>query len=77
MEKCVICSEGSIAFNAQGMPVCKTHKDFVCINLECPTCGGFLDAMRGKYGTFFNCMKCGNFSLLKLKAVKNLFFEKQ
>jgi len=50
--------------NSQGIPVCKDHKDSTLKNMKC-MCGGHLDMLEGKFGVFFNCLRCGNINMRK------------
>ena len=45
--------------NSQGVPTCLAHKKAQLLDLKC-SCGDWLDILKGKYGPYFNCMKCGN-----------------
>jgi hypothetical protein len=62
-QDCPFCGKKAIAENSQGVPVCIKHKSSA-LDLKC-MCGGWLDVRKGKWGPYFNCMKCGNFSFAK------------
>ena len=76
MEKCIVCDKHATKYNSQQLPVCKIHQDHEALNLNCPICKEYLDVRKGKYGTFFTCMKCGIVNRTKLKTFGNLFFVK-
>ena len=59
IDECPFCGKHAVTENQQGVPVCQKHKEKELLNLKC-LCGGWLDVRKGKYGAYFNCMKCGN-----------------
>lgn len=63
LESCPFCGRQAIVMNPQGVAVCTTHKE-AYLDLKC-VCGQPLDIMKGKYGTYGNCLRCGNMSLKK------------
>lgn len=65
-DNCFFCGSRALAENDNGLPVCIKHKNEKTPDLKC-LCGEYLDAKKGKYGTFFLCMKCGPVSLRKIK----------
>ena len=70
MENCPICGDRATAKNEQGIPVCRDHKEF-SITLKC-SCGQYLDAKEGKWGTFFVCFECGPISWHKAMVMNDL-----
>jgi ribosomal protein L37AE/L43A len=77
MEKCIICGEFATKYNDQQLPLCKKHETYSLMNMNCPYCKAPLEALRSKYGTFFNCIKCGNISLHRMKQMGSMFFQKR
>ena len=65
IDKCPFCQKHATALNAQSVPVCTSHKGEKLKDLKC-VCGSILDVLKGKYGVFFSCMKCGNMNLKKV-----------
>lgn len=63
MESCPFCGRQAIVMNPQGVSVCTTHRE-AYLDLKC-ICGQPLDILKGKYGTYGNCLRCGNISLKK------------
>jgi hypothetical protein len=63
-DNCPFCGKRAITNNSQQVPVCIHHKDYLLSDLKCQ-CGDWLDVMSGKYGPFFNCLKCGNISFTR------------
>ena len=60
---CPFCGKEANLKSKQGIPVCKDHQTDN-LEIKC-VCGEILDVMDGKFGTYFNCFKCGNISLRK------------
>ena len=64
IDKCPFCQKQATAMNTQDVPVCAAHKEEILDGLKC-VCGSTLELLRGKYGIFFSCLKCGNINLRK------------
>ena len=64
IERCPFCQKQAIALNKQSVPVCSSHKEEELNDLKC-ACGETLDILKGKFGVFFKCMKCGSMNLRK------------
>jgi hypothetical protein len=64
IDKCPFCQRHATAMNSQKVPVCQLHKDDALDNIKC-ICGLELEALNGKFGTFFSCLKCGSMSMKK------------
>lgn len=60
-DACPFCKRQALTSNADGVPVCIDHKNSSLPDLKC-MCGSILTQLKGKFGIFFNCMKCGNVS---------------
>ena len=56
---CPFCGKTAITKNSQGVPVCEKHRNEKLPDLKC-ACGSWLELRTGKFGAYFNCMKCGN-----------------
>ena len=65
IDNCPFCQKQAVALNKQSVPVCVNHKEDVLDNLKC-VCGETLDILKGKFGVFFKCIKCGNMNLKKI-----------
>ncbi len=61
VEKCPFCRQQATAVNAQGIPVCPSHKGAELGEMKC-VCGEYLDIKKGKFGIFFSCLNCGSMS---------------
>lgn len=77
IENCPFCGRQAIVMNPQGVAVCTSHRE-AYLDLKC-VCGQPLDILKGKYGIYGNCLRCGNISLKKaldindtLKAMPSL-----
>lgn len=62
--ECPFCGKRALSVNSQKVPVCVEHKNKVIPEKRC-SCGSWLALLHGKYGPFFNCVKCGNMSYTK------------
>jgi heterodisulfide reductase subunit B len=67
----------ALKYNSQQLPVCKKHEPYELMVMTCPFCKAPLEAMQGKFGSFFNCIRCGNISIHKMKQMGNMFFQKK
>ena len=65
IDKCPFCQKQAVNLNKQGVPVCPAHREELLENLKC-VCGESLDILKGKFGVFFKCIKCGNMNLRKV-----------
>ena len=64
VDECPFCGKRAVTENSQGVPVCKDHKASKMEGMKC-VCGEWLDIKKGKYGSYFNCINCGNISWRK------------
>lgn len=67
-DNCPFCGKRATRQNSQGVPVCQAHTE-QSLDLKC-LCGEWLDVKSGKWGPYFNCMKCGNLSYSKGMAMQ-------
>ncbi len=63
-DECPFCGKKPTTKNSQGFPVCTEHKSSQVEDKKC-SCGRFLELRTGKFGVFYNCIKCGNMSVKK------------
>jgi hypothetical protein len=63
-DNCPFCGKKGVTKNSQGIPVCLAHKENKLNDLKC-ICGEWLDLKDGKFGCYFNCIRCGNISFKK------------
>ena len=61
---CPFCGKQAVTTNPEGVPVCLKHKGKKLPIMKC-ACGEWLDVQSGKWGTYFNCMRCGNINFSK------------
>ena len=71
IENCPFCGRQAIVENDQGVPVCSSHKDTLMPELKC-ICGQYLFMQKGKFGVYFNCLKCGNMNLKKALEINDI-----
>ena len=71
IDRCPFCDKQATAKNKQGIPVCAVHKNSIMNEMKC-ACGEYLELKNGKYGIFFNCMKCGNMNLMKVLEINEI-----
>jgi hypothetical protein len=53
------------------VPVCTNHKDRLLPDLRC-VCGEYLLMQKGKFGIYFNCLRCGNMSFKKILEMNDI-----
>jgi len=66
---CPFCERTATQKNDQGLEVCHLHiktnlEEFKCL------CGSWLELKVGKFGPYFNCIKCGNMNYKKAMEIK-------
>ncbi len=62
---CPFCSRRATSKNEQGLDVCHLHTKQFLSEQKC-FCGNWLDLRIGKFGPYFNCVKCGNINFKKI-----------
>jgi len=70
IEQCPFCGRQSLIKNSQGIPVCRDHKDKELPEMKC-ACGEYLLMQQGKFGAFFNCLRCGNINMKKALEINS------
>lgn len=68
---CPFCDKIATSKNEQGLDVCRLHTKQKIEEIRC-TCGGWLETRSGKFGPYFNCVKCGNINYNKGMAMKEM-----
>ncbi len=66
---CPFCERGATHKNEQGLDVCHKHTKEVFQEIKC-LCGSWLELRSGKFGAYFNCIKCGNMNYDKAMTIK-------
>jgi hypothetical protein len=64
IESCPFCQKQAVAHNSQGIPVCSQHRDEKLQDIKC-ACGSWLELKIGKWGPYFQCIRCGNINFKK------------
>ncbi|MBI2668880.1 hypothetical protein HYX14_03485 [Candidatus Woesearchaeota archaeon] len=68
---CPFCSRQATQKNEQGLAVCHLHTKSLMQVIKC-ACGSWLEQRSGKFGPYFNCIKCGNINVKRALAMKDL-----
>ena len=74
--KCPFCDKLATQKNEVGVDVCRMHTKSVLQEIKC-TCGSWLEPRVGKFGTYFNCINCGNINLAKANEIKAMTMKDQ
>jgi DNA-directed RNA polymerase subunit M/transcription elongation factor TFIIS len=74
IDSCPFCGRQAFIKNSQGVPVCKDHKDSILKDMKC-ACGEYLLMQEGKFGVFFNCLRCGNINMKKALEINSQVME--
>ncbi|HII71620.1 TPA: hypothetical protein HA265_02585 [Candidatus Woesearchaeota archaeon] len=70
---CPFCGKQATTTSKEGVPVCTAHKTALLPPLKC-LCGGSVAPMSGKWGLYFDCLKCGNVNAKRILD-NNLIFD--
>lgn len=68
---CPFCGKIATSKNEQDLNVCRLHTKQKIEEIRC-TCGSWLETRSGKFGPYFNCIKCGNINYNKGLAMKEM-----
>ncbi|MBI2151165.1 hypothetical protein HYU21_00360 [Candidatus Woesearchaeota archaeon] len=55
---CTFCEKMATQYTENQLPVCRLHLKGKLDEFKC-LCGSWLEQRSGKYGPYFNCIKCG------------------
>ena len=72
IDNCVFCGKQATTQSKEGAPVCVAHKSAVLPPLRC-LCGEYVAPMSGKYGLYFDCLKCGNVNARRIFENNKIF----
>jgi hypothetical protein len=64
VDNCPFCGKIAVVRNKEGVPTCSAHKGEKLKEMKC-ICGNWLEFKKGKFGSYFFCIKCGNISFRK------------
>lgn len=67
---CPFCERTATHKNEQGLDVCHLHLKKRLDEFKC-LCGSWVELRVGKFGPYFNCIKCGNFNYNKGMEIKS------
>lgn len=76
MNTCPFCNRMATQKNERGVEVCYQHIKAALEEIRC-TCGSWLEQREGKFGTYFNCINCGNINFKKALEMKALMKPKE
>ena len=68
---CPFCGKIAIRKTETGLEVCPAHTKEQLQEIKC-TCGSWLEQRAGKFGPYFNCLRCGNINFNKAMEMKAL-----
>lgn len=68
---CPFCGKRATHKNTQDVEVCPQHTQSILEEIRC-LCGSWLEQRSGKFGPYFNCIKCGNINFTKGMEFKDL-----
>lgn len=71
VQQCAFCGSIATQKNDAGVYVCHRHKQQRLEEVKC-SCGSWLEQRAGKFGPYFNCLKCGNINFKKGMELKAL-----
>ncbi|MBN2142254.1 hypothetical protein JW711_02900 [Candidatus Woesearchaeota archaeon] len=71
IDKCPFCGRLATTTNSMNVPVCREHKNETLDEMKC-ACGKVLELKNGKFGPFYNCIDCGNLSMVKVLEFNNV-----
>ena len=71
ISKCPFCDRQATQTNQQGLEVCHQHTNQSMEEIKC-VCGSWLEQRVGKFGAYFNCVKCGNMNYKKDMDIKEM-----
>ncbi len=69
LSNCTFCGRTATQKTEAGLEVCYQHTKETLSEIKC-LCGGWLEQCRGKYGPYFNCLRCGNINFKKAMEMK-------
>ena len=76
IEHCPFCGKIATQKNDSGLLVCPQHVNAQLEEIRC-TCGSWLEQRSGKFGPYFNCLKCGNINFKRGMEMKALMMNSQ
>ena len=66
---CPFCGRMATRKTEAGLEVCHLHTKEQLQEIKC-TCGRWLEQLAGKFGSYFNCLNCGNMNFNKAMEIK-------
>src|SRR3989338_2920267 len=69
LSNCTFCGRTATQKTEAGLEVCYLHTKEKLPEVKC-TCGSWLEQRSGKFGPYFNCLRCGNINFKKAMEMK-------
>lgn len=66
LNKCFVCEKPATFKTIDKFNVCFRHKNYTPEKIKC-SCGKMFEFKISKFGPYYNCIKCGNYSVLKAR----------
>src|SRR3989338_2540154 len=71
LNNCAFCGKTATQKTEAGLEVCYQHTKEELPAIKC-TCGSWLEQRSGKFGPYFNCLRCGNINFKKAMEIKGI-----
>ena len=76
LSNCTFCGRTATQKTEAGLEVCYLHTKEKLPEVKC-TCGSWLEQRSGKFGPYFNCLRCGNINFKKAMEIKAITTSKE
>lgn len=76
LSHCTFCGRTATQKTESGLEVCYQHTKEQLPEIKC-LCGGWLEQRSGKFGPYFNCLRCGNINFKKGMEMKVITVSKE
>ncbi|HLC70385.1 MAG TPA: hypothetical protein VJI32_00120 [Candidatus Nanoarchaeia archaeon] len=76
LSNCTFCGRTATQKTEVGLEVCYLHTKEQLNDIKC-TCGSWLEQRSGKFGPYFNCLRCGNVNFKKAMEIKAITATKE
>lgn len=71
LSNCTFCGKAATQKTESGLEVCYVHTKEQLQEIKC-LCGSWLEQRSGKFGPYFNCLRCGNINFKKALEMKTI-----
>ncbi len=73
---CTFCGRTATQKTKAGLEVCYQHINENLAEIKC-ACGNMLEQRSGKFGPYFNCIRCGNINFKKAMEINSMMASKE